>query len=546
MWTFTFAIHKYSSIFAGNSFAGKVSNSFNKIHEGVLLFCSKKNKIDYLKQSISAFTNIISSKSYNNAARKKTATNYIDFLISLDNFITINKILSFKDFQIKEVEIDPELCLELAELSPEKYINYNIKCSEESLKDFLIKKDFYSSEYQKNLAIKYKKEITVIQSRTSLSFLIDELNTRWQMRKYNDIEEVNTLLYYHKKLKNISLVNHSPNGYISLLNFANNSNNENHLINLISLIFINYNSKLLVNNQATFVEVFEKIEEQHIPKIIKKIIELKYPNSLINSFIMCIEIKELFILKAFSRDLLKLNKLKPDKNGFSWLLENYNKASNLLNEQNKKKLYNILNKSTKVLSINIENIDLGVINESKTQLNKRIIEETNTYLSAKLTENQSFFNRNNSKSHDLFYKLFEINRISPANYEKLYMSLINLVISNINISQSLENDIVEIKKQLDSKKLIMLLNANKSRLNSRKNIYILSPEIFSLKGKLNARTERTLISSLILKPNLYSKELIDSVIALNDSSYLTTLKLKLQTIKNEKILEYARNKNLIN
>lgn len=521
-------------------------NVFNETHEGVLLFCSRHNKITFINYFLDSYVHTLSRETpMTKENRKKVEDDYIIFLTSLEGFIIKNKLLTLKDFQIKEIEIQPETCLNLIKSSSERYANFKVKCNDQSLKIFLIDDNFYSSEYKKNLAIKYRKEIVVLKERTNLDFLVDELNLKWQHRQYNHLEQVNTLIYYYQNLKNISLKNHSPNGFISLHDLALNSTSESDLIKMVSLIFINYANGFNNSSLSSLNKVLKMLEERHISKIIKKIIELNYSNSLINSFSMCLSVKELDFLKAFSNELINKNKLKPDDDGFKWLLINYSFALNLLEGENKNKLYTLLNKSTKDIDIDIETIDVELINESNYLLNKKLIVKGNEYLSVKLIENQAFFNANNSKTHDVFYKLFEIKKVSTENYDRLHKSLISLVISNTAIPQTLENKIIEIKKEFNSRNLTKLIQAHLSRLNSKRNIYILAPEIFELFQKLNPRTKNTLISVAVQKPRFYSKKLVDCTITLNNIHYLATLKVNLQSIEDEEILEYARDKGLI-
>ncbi len=510
---------------------------FDDTIKGILIYSSKKSKLELINDCIE---NILK----NTVGRNKddfphsNQILYVDFLKSFDDYLLKNNYLSFKDVKVEKQNLDVEYCLDLIKEDKILFSKLKLNCSESDLKSYL-EGDEFDTNLRIPILIDFKSEIIFLkeQEQTNLDFIAADINVYWVNRSF-DLVDVDTIIYYYLNVNGINIDTLSPHTYISLIDLIN-STNDSDLTYVYYLAILNYDSNRIADFGENVKNAFFKLEQEELHNLTDKLGEFNNIPQLINVFKILVDFENLNSIKDFAEVLIKSNLSFLNNDGFNWLLQNYSYLESKLFDENSTKIYDLLNRKAKDFEINILPVDIELINNSSKYLNTELVEKSNNYILSRLQAKHTFFIDANSADYLLFFKLLNYNRVNKEVYENLTQSFFDLAATNIDISHISHIDILKIKSKLNNNALNELIGNNLMSLNNKKNVFLISPEIFAFFPQMNHVLKVRILLVLVGNIDYYNKQLIDEIIAIGDINLNNNLKIKLQDSTNIEIVEYA-------
>jgi hypothetical protein len=516
---------------------------FNQTVIGVCKSCSKKSKIELINKSL---VNIIGDNSKEvNGFQKENQILYINFLKDVNSFITQNKNFNFNDLTINEQEIDAELIINLIYENRELYKKINVKLSINELITFLT-----DNPYDKNLSssklIQYKNELLFLSKIENLNFIEKDINTYWIINHFNNIDIIDTLIFYHSTFRNITIDKISNITFSSIVKLILNSDENIDLTNAFLLIFINYNK---VNNNyiaSEFKKVLDRFDGITYQNMTKNIKQYSTYEKLYKVLDLCIQYDKNENIKDFALNLIKVNSFKLNNESFNWILENYTILNSRILNINDFNLYDYLNKNAKNHEIIIENIDIELFNKSSKFLNTELIEKANNYLLNNVKSNRAFLQNRTTREYKLFEKLLDLDKIKRGFFEDNFInSFSDLVIKNNLPIQISNQQIIKIKSFIDTIKLKSILEINLNRIAVSKNVYILSPEIFLFFDKIQSQNKDRILHSIVKNIDFYNEQFFNQVMISQNVGLISALRNNLLNHPNNQIKELAIKKGII-
>lgn len=521
--------------------------SFNKTHEGIITFCSKSNSIRFIKKFIKNHS-IIESQSTGRFTIENESE-YITFLRNLENFLETTKKYSFNDIELTNFNVSIKFILDNTLTNKIELKKYKLVSTDEEFKKFFSDRILIDSIEFTNIS-KYKNEIVELQDVFKIDFIAKFLNNL-KSYKFSSIEEIETIIFLSRNLKSnesINILNKfetiSLNSLVKLINDSNETTNNFSRVFIIT--FINsYSNGNEINSNVIFEQFLKKIDKNQVNHLINEFENFKEFDELINIIKISLQFKELNNLKILSIKLLERKKVELNQENFNWLLQNFSSIKNEIFNEKEDLLYNFINEKSSKLECKIDILDAEMINSSRKKLNLKLIKLTNEYLINYINSHPTFLQYRATTEIKLFYKLLTLGKLDTEIYNFLYQPYINLTLSNSILTEKQEFLVNKIKLNLEKSKIKPLIEADLSRLITRNNIYLVSPEIFDFFDQIKPQQKLQILKILVDKPEFYNIELIHQVQILKNLSLINALKIKLTKHSNIELKENAIKKGLI-
>ncbi|HRE78476.1 MAG TPA: P-loop NTPase fold protein [Flavobacterium sp.] len=515
---------------------------FNETVIGVCNNCSRKSKIELINKSLISIAGNLSNEI--NVFPKEKQILYIDFLKNINSFISKNKSFSFKDLNIAEQEVLPELAIECIRNDKELYKKTKLKPTIDDLKRFLTD-DPFDNHLSSSKLFEYRDELSFLNQIEKLDFIVSEINTKWNNQPLTSIAEIETLILYSTLYDEINIDKISNITFSSIIDLIVLANKNVDLSNAFLLIFINYDSTKTNSILNKFREALKRFDVSISQNVSRKVINHKPFQKLYNFLDLAIKFNDIKSINDFTVSFLKENKLKLDEESFNLMLENYTILNSKIIDTEVFNLIDYLNNNSKNYQINISNIDAEIIVKSNKFLKIEIIDKANKYLLSNIESNKSFLENTSSKEYKLFEKLLDLDRIDIAFFNENFIhSFVNLGFKNFSIQIS-DETIIKIKSFIDVNILKSQINLKLRAIRSYNNIYILSPEIFWFFDKLMSSHKHRILEILVNKINFYDENLFNQVMISQNTSLINTLKSNIFNHSDIHLKELAIKKGII-
>lgn len=520
--------------------------SFNKTHEGIITFCTKKNSIQFIKKFVDKSPNTRSIMTSEEEISERQ-TKYIDFLRNLDAFLEKTNKFSFKEIELKNYVVGIKLFLENIKTKDKEFKKYKITSTNDQFKSFFSGRVNGTIDF--SALTKYQEEIIILQDDFQIDFIVVFLNNL-KSHKFSNIEEIETLIFFSRKLKNNNLKvslnnfgNDSLNSFVNLL--TNETNHKADFSSVYMLIFINYSNGNLLDSNEIFSQFLKKIDENQTNYLSSEFENFKEFHELINIIKISLQFNEIDNLKKLSIKLLEEKKLNLNEENFNWILQNFSLLSNKIFNDNIELLYNFINENSTNFECKIEKIDPEIINNSRKKINLKLTKLTNEYLFNNIKSNPTFFRNQNANEYKLFNKLLSLNKIDNKIYEILHQPFISLILNNWAIPKNQETNLKLVKEKLEKEKLKELIEENIDRILARSSLFLLTPEVLPYFNKFDTLRKSRALKILIDNPEHYNIELIEYVQNFGNKSFTGLLIKNLQNHHNIELINFGVSKGLI-